>query len=307
MNWVVLTGGVGGARLADGMARLLPPSQLRFITNTGDDFWHWRLRICPDLDTMTYTLAGLAPEERGWGRAVETFEALEVVRTLGGPDWFLLGDRDLGLHITRTAWLEAGIPLTEVTARIAASLGVRHAIIPMADQPFETRIFSAEHGRQRFQDWLVLHRAGPPVESIAFDGEPVASPACLDALAWADIVVIAPSNPYVSVDPILALPGVRERLAAKPVVAVSPIVGGRAIKGPLAAMLVSIGGRAPSSGAVAAHYGDLVSAWVVEHGDADPVTEAGFAGVVVEAATVMRDASDRDQLAARVIELGRRL
>jgi LPPG:FO 2-phospho-L-lactate transferase len=291
---VALSGGVGGARLVDGLAAVLAPEGLTVVVNTGDDFTHWGLRICPDLDTVMYTLAGVGDRARGWGLADETFCALEAVRALGGEDWFQLGDRDLGTHLVRTAGLRTR-SLTEVTAGLCQALGVKHRILPMADDARSTIIETAG-GDLGFQDWLVRERGEPSVTGVRFVGTRGSTEGVLAAIAAADVVVLTPSNPYVSVDPILTLDGVRAAVAAKPVVALSPIVHGRAVKGPLAGMLESLGGVPPSAAAVAAHYGSLVDRWVVETGDA-----VGVPGPVLETATVMGDRADRARLAAEVL------
>lgn len=268
---VALSGGVGGARLVHGLARALPEGALSVIVNTGDDLRHWGLDVCPDLDTVMYTLADLAPVERGWGLAEESFAALSMMERYAGPAWFALGDRDLATHLVRSEALRAGESLTSVTARLCAALGVRTPVLPMSDARRPTSIETRELGTLGFQDWLVRHRGVPAVRAVRFDGPLEVAPAALAALAQADLIVIGPSNPYVSVDPILVLPGVRATVAARPVVAVSPIVGGAAVKGPLAAMLQDLDDRDPSARAVADHYGSLVRDWVVERGD-----EAGF-------------------------------
>lgn len=304
MKVVLLAGGVGGARLAQGLAALCKPGDFTVVVNTGDDFWHWGLRICPDLDTVTYTLAGLAPEERGWGRAVEQFEVLQTMRQLGGDDWFLLGDRDLALHLYRTQQLAEGVSLTEVTAKVAARLGAGVPILPATDRPWETRIGTAEFGELRFQDWLVLHRAAPPARSVRFEGDALPTSEALAAMEAADLVVVAPSNPFVSIAPMLALPGFSALLATRPTIAVSPIVNGRAVKGPLAEMFPSLLGREATAAAVADWYGDLVGGWLVEPGDAGPLIAAGRR--VEPCDTVMGGAEGRRRLAARVLDAAAR-
>jgi LPPG:FO 2-phospho-L-lactate transferase len=257
--------------------------------------------VSPDVDTVTYTLAGMAHPERGWGIAGDTFGALEMVERLGGPAWFRLGDRDLGTHLVRTAALARGRTLTEVTGDIARSLGVRVRILPMCDGARPTHV-ETPLGTLGFQEWLVGHRGAPRVSRVGWTGDPAPAPGVIDAIDACDAVVIGPSNPYVSVDPILALDGVREAIARRPVIAVSPIVGGRAVKGPLAPMIESLAGRAPSAAAIADHYGDLLVALVIELGDERPE------GVrVVEAATIMRTAEDRAALAREVLAVVRAL
>ncbi len=298
-----LSGGVGGARLLQGMARLLPPRALSAIVNVGDDLEHFGLYVCPDLDTVLYTLSGLADLRRGWGLRGETFHALQRVVRYGGEGWFQLGDRDLATHLMRTQWLAQGQRLTEVTARLSHALGVEHPVLPMSDEPLRTEIETRDEGVLPFQHWLVRRRAEPQVAAVRFRGTARPTAEVLQALRDAELVVIGPSNPYVSIDPILSLPGVREALPGKTVVAVSPIVGGRAVKGPLGEMIPALSGRAASAAAIAAHYAPLLSGLVVERGD-----EGGVQGVPALAAhSVMRDAADRMRLARAVLSFAETL
>lgn len=294
MKVVVLAGGVGGARLLDGLAAVMAPGELTGVVNTGDDFEHWGLWIAPDLDTCTYTLGGLAHEERGWGLYDESFRAFERMRELGGEAWFQLGDRDLATHLRRTERLRAGARLTEVTAELCSAAGVRHPLLPMADAPRATVIDTADGRTLGFQHWLVRERA-PAVAAVRFQGADEPTPEVRAAIAGADVVILAPSNPYVSIDPILALRGVRDAVAGKPVVAVSPIVAGRAVKGPLAEMIPALAGVRASAAAIANHYAGLVDVMVVERGDAVDGARA------VETAIVMRDRADRARLAREVL------
>lgn len=293
---VYLSGGVGGARLLHGVAQALPPESLTVIVNTGDDFTHWGLNICPDLDTVMYTLADLADEARGWGLREETFQTLARMKALGADAWFALGDRDLATHLTRTEALSAGTSLTEVTARLCALHGVAPRVLPMCDEPRPTWLDTFELGELPFQRWLVEHRA-PRVRAVQLRGDARASDQVLHALAEADLVLIGPSNPYVSIDPMLTLAGVRESLSGKCVVAVSPIVGGRAVKGPLAEMIPTLGGREPSPGAIVEHYQGLLSGIVVERGDEDAVKSVPSHAT----ATVMGGKADRLRLAREVL------
>lgn len=305
---VALSGGVGGARLLDGLHQLVGDGigELTAIVNTGDDFVHWGLHISPDLDTVMYTLSGLANEARGWGLNDESFGALEMVRRYGGEAWFSLGDRDLATHLLRTQALGRGETLSAVTARFNAALGVRARVLPMADGPCRTMIDleSAEdpHGptiTRSFQDWFVRLRAEPAVRRVWFEGSPQPAPGVLAALEAADLILIGPSNPYVSIDPILSLDGVRAALGRRRAVALSPIVGGRAVKGPLAEMIPRLGARPPSAAAIAGHYGDLLAGLVVERGDE---TELKVYGLPVHAtATVMSDRADRRRLARELL------
>jgi LPPG:FO 2-phospho-L-lactate transferase len=294
---VALSGGVGGARFLDGLARALAPDALTCVVNTGDDFTHLGLTICPDLDTVMYTLSGLGDEGRGWGLAGETFSAMEMVRRVGGPGWFALGDRDLGTHLVRSEALRAGEPLSSVTARLCAALGVGVRVLPMAEAPCRTLIETVADGVLPFQEWFVARRAAPAVRAVRFDGRPPPAAGVLEALDAAELVLIGPSNPYVSIDPILALDGVRSALSRSLVVAVSPIVGGRAVKGPLGSMIPELTGQAATAGAIARHYGALLRGLVVERGD-----ERDIAGVAVHATdTVMRTRDDRLRLALETL------
>jgi LPPG:FO 2-phospho-L-lactate transferase len=297
---VALSGGVGGARLADGLYAVLSPHALTVVVNTGDDFVHWGLHISPDVDTIVYTLAGLGDAARGWGLAGETFAALEMMRRLGGSDWFQLGDRDLALHLLRSEALARGQTLSDVTARVCVALGVHARVLPMTDAPCRTLI-ATDDGELDFQEWLVRRRGVPTVRGVRFSVEPMPPPApgVLAAIEEADLVLIGPSNPYVSIDPILRVPQLLAALAKKRVVAVSPIVGGRAVKGPLAEMIASLAGRAPSASAIAEHYGALLRGLVVERGDEPAPALPNLA--ILATATIMRDRDDRRRLAEEVL------
>jgi LPPG:FO 2-phospho-L-lactate transferase len=304
----VLAGGVGGARLASGFYQVLLPGDLSVVVNTGDDFRHLGLHISPDLDTVTYTLAGLANRDTGWGLAGDSFEALAALERLGGPAWFRLGDRDLATHLQRTLLLSQGLRLTEVTKRVCAALGVKAAVLPMTDDPVATKVVTAE-GVLDFQDYFVRLRCEPVAKEIRFDGVEAAapSPEAADALRESDAVVIAPSNPFLSVEPILALRGVREALASKPVVAVSPIVAGQAIKGPAAKLLRELGHDVSPLG-VAKRYAGVIRGLVIDREDeklADATRALGLEVVVTQ--TIMRSDQDRASLARDCIELLKRL
>lgn len=300
---LALSGGVGGARLLHGLERVLEPGVLTAIVNTGDDFEHWGLCISPDLDTCMYTLADLAPEERGWGLAEESFHALSMVKRYGGDDWFALGDRDLATHLIRSEALRRGETLTAVTRRLTTGLGIRSRILPMADGPCRTIVHTTTHGPLPFQTWFVRHRAEPPVKAVRFEGAPPAAPGILEAIAKADVVVIGPSNPYVSVDPIFSLPGVRDAVFARPVVAVSPIVHGAAVKGPLAKMIVDLAGEEPTPASIVRHYGPKLRGIVVERGDEASVRETRVLG----ADTVMKTRADSARLAMEVLSFAKEL
>jgi LPPG:FO 2-phospho-L-lactate transferase len=298
---VALSGGVGGARLVHGLDRVLQPGALTTIVNTGDDFEHWGLSISPDLDTVMYTLADLADVARGWGLAEETFHGLAMVKRYGGDDWFALGDADLATHVLRTAALRGGERLTQVTAHLAASLGVRSRILPMCDARFRTLIDTAEMGTLEFQQWLVRRRAEPAVTRVHFDGATEASADVMRAIGDAELIVLGPSNPYVSIDPILSLRGVRDAVFSKPVIAVSPLVAGKAVKGPLSTMVPQLEGREPSVRWLVEHYRD-VRAWVVERGDA-----AGLDDITTLATdTVMHDRDDSRRLAESILAFAER-
>jgi LPPG:FO 2-phospho-L-lactate transferase len=295
---VCLAGGVGGAKLAFGLAKVLPPEDLTVVVNTGDDFTHMGLRICPDLDTVTYNLAGLDNRDTGWGLAGDSFEVLDALAKVGGPAWFRLGDRDIATHLARTEMLSRGLRLTEVTAALARSLGVKQTILPMTDDAFATRVHTDE-GELEFQDYFVRRRCEPRVERIVFAGAEVArpTPEVVAALHSADAVVFAPSNPFVSIEPIVTLPGLREHIAHKPALAVSPIVGGEAIKGPAAKMLLELGLDVSPAG-VAARYRGLIAGFVMDEVDAAlvPSVEAlGFS--ICTAQSIMRSDEDRMALA----------
>lgn len=309
---VALCGGVGGAKMAFGLARILPPEALTIVVNTGDDFEHLGLSISPDIDTVTYTLADLSDRERGWGLAGESWAFMAALRRIGGEDWFWLGDQDLATHIERTRRRAAGETLSEVTVGLARRLGVGHPIAPMSDQPVRT-IVETDEGPLAFQHYFVREQCRPRVRAIRFDGADAArpAPAAAAALARPDLaaILICPSNPYLSIDPILAVPGLREaiRAARAPCVAVSPIVGGKAIKGPSAKMMGEMG-LTPSVRAVAAHYAGLIDALVIDQVDAGeaPAVEAlGLACAVAQ--TVMRRDEDRIDLARAALGFAERL
>ncbi len=297
MKVVALSGGVGGARFADWLARISP--SLTLIVNTGDDFVHLGLSVCPDLDTVMYTLAELGDEERGWGLKGETFAALERVRVYGGPDWFALGDRDLATHLVRSEALRNGESLTHVTARLCGAVGVSARLLPMADAPCRTLIETISDGTLPFQEWFVRRRAQPAVRAVRFDGCPPPAPGVLEAIDEADVVLIGPSNPYVSIDPILSLEGVNAALRKKRVVAVSPIVGGRAVKGPLATMIPELTGAPASALAIAEHYGALLAGIVIERGDESPQMPPHLSVLATD--TIMKSRDDRVRLAREVL------
>lgn len=294
-RYLAITGGVGGAKLALGLAHVLSPDEVLFVVNTGDDFEHLGLSICPDLDTLTYTLADLSNKELGWGRGDESWNFLDSLLALGGETWFKLGDRDLALHIQRTQRLKQGATLSEVTAEVATHLGIAHRFVPMTDSPVRT-IVETTDGPLAFQHYFVRDRCAPTVTGFRFAGIEQARPApsILEWLDDCDGVIICPSNPFVSVDPVLAVPGMREALSNVPVVAVSPIVGGMAIKGPTAKMMAEL--KVPATAAqVASHYGDLLDGFILDQADAALHGNLGLPTVVTQ--SVMLTLQDRIDLA----------
>ena len=297
---VLLAGGVGGARLADGLARVLPPDRLTVVVNTGDDFRHLGLTICPDLDTVTYMLAGVNNDETGWGRAGESWRALDEVARLGGPAWFRLGDLDLATHLARSHWLDEGESLTAVTRRLCAGFGIAPAVLPMCDQPAPTLIVTDGGEGLPFQTWFVRERWQPVVRRVALPEDARATAAVIRVLEAADVVIIAPSNPFVSIAPILNVYPIRALIEDVPraVVAVSPIIAGQALKGPAAKMMGELGLEA-SAAAVAGYYGHLIDGFVYDQQDAGMAAEDGLALLCTD--TVMSDAAGRERLAGEVL------
>lgn len=298
MKAVVLSGGVGGARFVQGLVDAAGAREVTVVGNVGDDVEVLGLHVSPDLDSVLYALAGQNDEERGWGREGESWQALDTVRALGGEAWFALGDRDLGLHLVRTAALRAGEPLSAVTARLVEALGVEARLLPATDARLRTWIDTAA-GSFPFQEWFVARGHRDEVDGVRFEGAEAAAPApgVLEAIGAADVLLIAPSNPYVSVAPILAVAAVREALEQRrvPCVAVSPLIGGRAVKGPADRMLARLaGGTSPRH--VARCYERLIDAIVVDEADADDL--AGLDGVQpIVTRTLMVDADARRRLA----------
>ena len=299
---VALAGGVGGARLVHGLDRVLPPDALRVVVNTGDDFEHWGLHISPDLDTIMYTLAGLSPEDRGWGIEGDTFNALREAGRRGGEIWFQLGDRDLVTHVSRSAALARGESLTKVTADLCRALGVERTILPMSDDPRPTTVVCRDGREIAFQQWLVRERSAPEVRAIRHDGTAQASAETLRALSSADLVMICPSNPYVSIDPILTMPGIREVLEDTATVAVSPILNGAAVKGPLGTMIPQLTGHAPSAKSVAHHYAGLLDGYAVHRGDR---FDAPFP--ILETNILIAGHEDRIRFAEELLDFARSL
>lgn len=302
MTLLALTGGVGGAKLALGLAKVLPPDDVVFVVNTGDDFEHLGLHISPDVDTLTYTLAEVANPVAGWGRKDETWRFMDALERFGGETWFRLGDADLALHLHRRTLLNAGKGLTAATNEIASRLGVRHTILPMSDDPVRTRVITPD-GPMAFQHYFVRDRCEPRAVGFEFAGADKAKVNPAIALESVTAIVICPSNPFVSVDPILAVNGMRDALLATgaPIVAVSPIVGGRAIKGPTAKMMRELG-VPTTTVAVAEHYAGFVSHFVIDEVDACARTDVAALGMETTALqTVMTTLDDRVQLARAVL------
>ena len=300
MNVVALSGGVGGARFLRGLVEVVDPNALTIVGNVGDDVDVLGVHVSPDLDSVLYALTGLHDDERGWGRADESWHALETVADLGGEAWFRLGDRDLGLHLVRTQALRAGAPLSAVTARIAAALGLVPRLLPATDDPLRTWL-ETPAGRFPFQEWFVARGHRDEVDEVRYEGARAAAPApgVLDALEAAELIVIAPSNPYVSIGPILAVEPIRAALERRrvPCVAVSPLVGGRAVKGPADRMLARLaGGTSPVH--VASCYRGLVDALVVD--EADPAGPLAVRRVATK--TLMTDLAASRRLAETVLE-----
>jgi LPPG:FO 2-phospho-L-lactate transferase len=301
---VALSGGIGGAKLALGLSRIVEPDNLIVVANVGDDFEHLGLCISPDADTLTYTLAGLDNTRLGWGRRDETWSFMETLTALGGEDWFRLGDRDLAVHVERTRRLKQGESLSAITADFCRRLGVGPRVLPVTDDRLRTRLRTDE-GWLDFQDYFVRLQCRPAVRELAFEGAEEARPHPDLLAALRDerlrALVICPSNPFVSVEPILAVSGMRQALSAcaAPVVAVSPIIGGRAVKGPTAKMMTELGMN-PSAAAVAARYGDLIDGYVMDAQDAEEA--ARVAARVTLAPTLMASLAERERLARVVLE-----
>jgi LPPG:FO 2-phospho-L-lactate transferase len=298
----VLSGGVGGARFLRGLVDVVDPRDITIVGNVGDDVEVLGLHVSPDLDSILYTLTGLADEERGWGRADETWRALATVAELGGESWFRLGDRDLGLHLVRTQLLREGAALSDVTERLAHALGLQAALLPATDDPLRT-FLETPAGTLPFQTWFVGRGHRDEVDELHYVGSPdaVAAPGVLEALAAAELIIIAPSNPYVSIGPILAVGEIREAMRSRrvPCVAVSPLVGGRAVKGPADRMLARLaGGTEPSH--VASCYDGLIDVLVIDELDAPAEPLAGLGGTVVTE-TLMTDAAAARRLAAATV------
>ncbi len=304
---VALSGGIGGAKLALGLYRILPPRALTVIANTGDDFEHLGLSISPDLDTLLYTLAGIDNRETGWGRSGETWSFMAALEALGGETWFKLGDGDLATHVERTRRLRAGESLSTITDDFRQRLGITARVLPMSDGPVRTRLLT-EEGWLDFQDYFVRLGCAPAVREIVFAGVDGARPQpdVLAALAADDLtmVVICPSNPLISIDPILSIPGMRDALRScrAPVIAVSPIIGGKAVKGPTAKMMAELG-LPVDPGSVGRRYGDILTHFVIDEADAGAID--GFDAPIIATRTLMETMADRAALARVVLAVAK--
>jgi len=301
---VALCGGVGGAKLALGLYRNLAPGELSLIINTGDDFEHLGLHISPDIDTVTYTLAGLNNPETGWGRRGETWVFMKALEQLGGETWFSLGDGDLATHVERTHLMAGGELLSSVTATLAWRLGISANLLPMTDDKFRTTLETNE-GRLAFQDYFVRLQSQPVVKYVAFDGLETAIPGAgvLAALSQPDLraIVVCPSNPFLSIDPILAVPGIKEAIKASdaPVIGISPLIGGQAVKGPTAKIMTELSLPTTASNIVD-HYDDLLDGLIIDEVDKDEVPNLPVPALSVQ--TLMRTLEDREILARKVLE-----
>lgn len=298
MKITALAGGVGGAKLANGLAQLLPPEDLTVIVNTGDDFEHLGMYICPDLDTVCYTLAGLANPETGWGRVDESWNAFNNLEKLGGPAWFRLGDSDLATHLERTRRLKEGRLLSQITKEFCVAWNVKSAVLPMTNSPVRTMV-DTEEGELAFQEYFVHRHCEPRVKGFRFDGVEVAEPApgVKEAIQAADAVILCPSNPWVSIDPILHV----IKQIDKPVVAVSPIIGGEAVKGPAAKMYKELGIE-PSALAVAKHYHTILKGFVLDTADIKYIQQVEAMNIKTRATdTLMKNQKDRARLAQDVL------
>lgn len=304
MKITALAGGVGGAKLAHGLAQVLSPDNLTVIVNTGDDFEHLGLTICPDLDTVCYTLANLANPETGWGRKDETWNTIANIEKLGGDNWFRLGDSDFATHIERTRRLAKGETLTQITNDFCKAWGIKHKILPMTDSPVRTMV-NTDEGELAFQEYFVHRRCEPRVTGFRFEGVTLAEPtiSVKEAVESADVVVICPSNPWVSIDPILKTltPTLSLKRRGRFIVAVSPIIGGKAIKGPAAKMFNELGIE-PSALAVAKHYGNLLDGFVLDDVDSDLEDEIKKINIKTwKTDTLMNNIADRTRLANDVL------
>lgn len=309
MKVTALAGGVGGARLASGLARLLTPVDFAVVVNTGDDFIYSGLLVCPDLDTVAYTLAGINDPSNGWGIKNDTRQVLNALEQIGHPIWFSLGDRDIATHIERTRLIQLGYSLTETTEFISKKLNVENAILPMTDSVVRTMIETEEYGVIAFQEYFVRHHFQPAVRNIFFDGfeNAILSDELQFKIVSSDLIVICPSNPFVSIDTILSIPGMLDLLKDKVLIAVSPLIGGKTVKGPAGKMMIEMG-FTPSSLNIAKHYGDLLSGIVIDHLDHDDAELIRRCGIIpLETEILMPNNATQTRLAKEVLEFGNHL
>ncbi|MBI9034187.1 MAG: 2-phospho-L-lactate transferase [Bacteroidales bacterium] len=300
---VAFAGGVGGAKLVDGLSKATNPENLTVIVNTGDDFEYLGLNICPDLDTICYTLAGINNPLTGWGRYEETWNAFNNINLLGGPSWFHLGDKDLGLHLERTRKLKDGMRLSNVTQDFLKAWNVKTGVFPMSDDPVRTMVDTKEYGEITFQEYFVKNQYKPVVKGFRFEGAESAQMAkgASEAIHSADIIVFCPSNPWVSIDPILAIPGIQEAIKDKMVIAVSPIIGSETVKGPAAKIYREMGIE-PSCVSVASHYHDKISGIIIDEIDKSLCSEIKNLGIEpLVTKTLMQTSEDRRKLAEDTI------
>lgn len=305
---LVLSGGVGGAKLVRGLVDVLAPEEMLVVANTGDDFVHWGLTVCPDIDSICYALADLTNPATGWGQRDETWEVMAAMKRLGGPTWFQLGDRDLATHARRSDILARGESLTEATRLLCKGMGIDHRVVPMTEDQVATRIRTPD-GQLDFQEYFVAERCEPTALGVEFAGAETARPQhdFLNLLTSNQLagVIVCPSNPFLSLDPILALPEIRAALRSckKPIVAVAPIIGGKAVKGPTAKLLVELG-HAVTAAAVAAYYADFMNGYLIDEADADCVEEIGALGIRPQAGQILMETqADKVRVAQDALRL----
>ena len=309
MKVVALAGGVGGAKLVDGIAQILPPEAFSIIVNTGDDLEYLSMKISPDLDTVCYTLANLANPETGWGQKDETWQTFDAVANLDGSAWFRLGDKDLATHLVRTTRLESGEKLSEITADFLRCWGVGHAVYPMSDDPVRTIVHTKSGEALGFQEYFVHQACQPEVRSFEFLGIEEAQPVpkAIDAIKGCDLIIFSPSNPWVSIDPILAVPGIKKLITEKPVIVVSPLVRGKALKGPAAKMYAELGIE-PCALEVAKHYHDVLAGFVFDTQDAEELEKIERWRIIpLVTDIVMKNRQDRVRLAEEVLDFGEQI
>ena len=303
MKITALAGGVGGSKLAQGLSEILSPGNLNIVVNTGDDFRFFGLYISPDIDTVTYTLANLSNPVTGWGVRGDTFNTFETLKSNGSPAWFMLGDKDLATHMERTRQLAEGKTLTDVCRYFNEAWQVKHPILPMTNDPVPTEIDTVELGMLPFQEYFAKHHCEPTIKRVVFQGmeKAQASPEVIEALETCDAVVICPSNPLLSIDPILSLPEIRDILKTKYVAAVSPIIGGKAVKGPLAKMYADKG-ITPSPAAIAGHYKDFLDCIFIDEQDENYGKDIQQSGIIFQSTDIMMpDLPNRTRLAQTII------